>query len=453
MSIWNKVLIGLIIVASLGFFYMALRTLKTHQNWRQKAHQHQVKIEQVREESRRLVEGTGENEAYQPGIERLGLDLAKVLVDRGRVWRDCKPQAGQQTAQTGLVSVATDPRGIAPKTVLYVFEGTDVQKGGRYVGEFKAVKVDEANKLLELAPSMQMTPAELQRLTASAAGKAPWIVYEVMPVDGRWVFAQVDKDEEARKKHEENLRSLFPAQIAEEYLKDGQLLTSEEVEKLGLRGKLVAVDESGRVTYVDQDGKILYAAGVDEKGRLKYVDQKGQFVCATAVQKKVDANGEAVYEVQYLDESGQALSGRSVIEKEAEAGKGKYLRPLRDYRVLLTQCRLQRTQREVEKENAARDLVYVRDAVAKAGEQEKSLDREKTLLTAEREKALYERAAVDGLLQKLRSEVQGYQGTIQGLISENIKTAADLDRIQQDAKRRIDERTGRMAQSGGGETR
>ena len=34
MSIWNKILIGLIFVASVAFFYMAARTLKTHQYWR-----------------------------------------------------------------------------------------------------------------------------------------------------------------------------------------------------------------------------------------------------------------------------------------------------------------------------------------------------------------------------------------------------------------------------------
>ncbi len=34
MSIWNKVLLGVIIVASLGMFYMAMRTLQTHAYWR-----------------------------------------------------------------------------------------------------------------------------------------------------------------------------------------------------------------------------------------------------------------------------------------------------------------------------------------------------------------------------------------------------------------------------------
>ena len=39
-SIWNKVLIGLIFVASLAFSYLAMRTLKTHQRWMQTAYEH-----------------------------------------------------------------------------------------------------------------------------------------------------------------------------------------------------------------------------------------------------------------------------------------------------------------------------------------------------------------------------------------------------------------------------
>ena len=48
MSIWNKVLVGLICVASLALFYLAARTLRTHQYWCDLARQHEDKIDQVR---------------------------------------------------------------------------------------------------------------------------------------------------------------------------------------------------------------------------------------------------------------------------------------------------------------------------------------------------------------------------------------------------------------------
>jgi soluble cytochrome b562 len=441
MNIWNKILVGLILVASLGFFYMALRTLRTHQHWRVLAQRLETKIQQVQEDNRQLIEGKGEGKEYQPGIDRLRLQLRKMLVDRGRVWTDCKPQLGGQTQQTGLVTLAVDPHGIDPKTPLHVFDAKGIQQGGRYLGEFKVVRVDEANKQVDLQPSVKMTDAELKRLAASAAANTTWIMYEIMPVDTHKAFAGLN---------EEELKKLLPAAGVEQYIKDGQLLTTEEVEKMGLQGKVMAVDANGRVLYVDQNGRTLYTSVVDDKGRLVYVDDQDHFVCAAAVQKKVEANGQTVYDVQYFDENGQVLPGASVVEKEIKQGKGKYLRRLRDYNVLLTDCYLQRSTLVRRMQNAAEDLAYVKAALADADEQEKFREREKALLTAEKQKAEYERTAVKGWLQKLAGEVKAYQDAVNRLITQNMAVAAQIDKIQQDAERRIDARTGRMAQSGGG---
>ena len=89
MSIWNKVLVGLIFVASLAFFYMAMRTLKTHQYWRQNARGHRKRLDEFQEKNRQLVKGSGEGEDYQPGIEGLRLELRKILADRGRAAGEC----------------------------------------------------------------------------------------------------------------------------------------------------------------------------------------------------------------------------------------------------------------------------------------------------------------------------------------------------------------------------
>jgi hypothetical protein len=440
MSIWNKVLIGFILVASLVFFYMALRTLKTHQHWQELAERHDNKIKEIQQDNRQLIEGTGEDKGYQPGIEALKLDLRKELAGRGRVWTACKPLPGPQTAQTGEVAVACDVHGIGQKAPLYVFDDTDFRKGGRYLGQFKVVKVDEAGKRVDLAPSMKMTAGELQRLAASAAGSPAWTMYEVMPADSHQAFAHVPE-----KELEGELKSLFPAESVEEYRQDGKLLTTEEVEKLGLRGKLAAVDANGRVMYVDQNQRTLYASAVDEKGRLVYVDEKGNFACAAAVQKKVDANGQVVYDVQYFDENGQALPGTRVVQKEVEKGTGKYLREL-------TAGRLRRAELAGRIANAALDLAYVKAALAEAQNEQKSWEREKAQLIADKQRCEYARNAAEKLLQELTREVQAYHEAAAQLIAQNMKLAADIDQIQQEAKRRIDARTGRVAQSGAGGT-
>jgi hypothetical protein len=487
MSIWNKVLIGLIIVAALAFFYMAGRTLHTHKKWHESAQRHQKRIEETQQQNRRLEEGEGKGEDYRPGIDRLRLELQKMVADRGRVWTQCKPVAGQQTQQTGQVGVTVGQHGIPEKTLLFVFLEADADREGSYLGQFKvamfnaldkngdgrleqaelpqplqphfaaadinqngALDADEFDDAKHnyagpeiLVPSMAMTGPELKRLASSAAGNRTWTMYEIMPADSHEAFAHLE---------EQKLKDLLPAGRVEEYLEDGELLTTEEVEKTGLKGKVVAVDENRRVMYEDQDGRLLYASEVNADGRLVYVDEKGKFVCATAVDKKVDPDdGKIVYDVQYFDDGGQPLGEVSVIEKEVEDGEGKYLRWLRDYEVLLKSYHLQCSILIDLKEDAERDLKYVRDALAEAEEDYQSFEREKTRLTTEKEKVEYQLSVVNKLLRKLRGEVRAYHDAVDRLIAENRSVAGRIDAAQQEAKRRIDARTGRMARTGTGE--
>ena len=100
MSIWNKVLVGLICVASLAFFYMAARTLKTHQHWRELARKYDRKIEQVRADNQRLIERDRNGPAPQLGIRQLRIELSKLLLDRRRAWFKCDPKV-KLNAQDG----------------------------------------------------------------------------------------------------------------------------------------------------------------------------------------------------------------------------------------------------------------------------------------------------------------------------------------------------------------
>ena len=93
MSIWNKVLVGLIGVASLALFYLAARTMKTHQYWRELAAKFEQRIEQLDRANETLVEGAGRPSAPgQPAIRQLRLELNKLVLDRGRMWLHCDPK-------------------------------------------------------------------------------------------------------------------------------------------------------------------------------------------------------------------------------------------------------------------------------------------------------------------------------------------------------------------------
>ena len=163
MSIWNKILVWVIGVASVALFYMAARTLKTHQYWRELAQKYERKIEQVQEQNHMLLEG-GENQGEQAqlGIRQRRIELNKLLLDRHRVWFKCDPKVKLNredgTAEITVTIDHPDPHGIAENTVLYGFEEADVQSKGRYLGEFKVTKSDEKQKTVVLVPTLPLGP-------------------------------------------------------------------------------------------------------------------------------------------------------------------------------------------------------------------------------------------------------------------------------------------------------
>jgi hypothetical protein len=207
MSIWNKVLVGCIFFTSLAFFMMAARTVRTHEHWRQLAEKFQKRIAQVRLESRKLEKG----DADWMGMAKAHLESAKLATDLGRVWYNCTPKRAD--AQSGQVSVSIEapaPHGIADKTVLYVFEKADVQKGGRYLGEFKVVGVTATAVALE--PTRRLSESQLQRLSQS---KGPWVLFAKLPLDSH-------RDQAFADLKENDLKAMLPEGSVAEYIHDGQ---------------------------------------------------------------------------------------------------------------------------------------------------------------------------------------------------------------------------------------
>lgn len=202
MSIWNKVLIGLVLVATLAFFVFAARTLKTHAVWKEAIAKHEDAIEAMKQKNQELLNG-------KQGIRQLKLQLEELTNNRPRIWSGCTPR--NVNAQTGAVAVAVEsptPHQIAAKSVLYVFDENDVAQGGRYLGKFTVNQV--ADKQVELQPAYSVNPAEIARMQQS---RGPWSLYENLPVDEHALLAGMD---EAAK------QAMFPPTTVEEYLQDGQ---------------------------------------------------------------------------------------------------------------------------------------------------------------------------------------------------------------------------------------
>ena len=214
MSIWNKVLVGLNIVAALALCYMMARALRTQQYWEaQVASSSRATQGQTRRQPR---PGRG-GETYQrqaqrkPGHQARQARTGDAVDRRGRAWHRCVPaNIDRQTGSVALNVVEPNPHGITAKMFVYVMSEAEVKDGGRYLGEFQVGQV--ADQKIQLDPTRKLDEAEINRLVKSDP-KLGWSLYEVMPIDKHQAFAGLSEKE---------LKDLLPAASLPEYLKDGQ---------------------------------------------------------------------------------------------------------------------------------------------------------------------------------------------------------------------------------------
>jgi hypothetical protein len=348
MSIWNKVLLGLIFVASLAFFYLATRTLKTHQYWRELARRFEQRIKQVDKESADLLSGNPQLGADAKCIEKYQSELTQLLTDRGRVWYNCTPQKAKPTGEISVATSQPTPHGIADKTVVYAFEQDEADKSGRYIGQFVVSEVGD--KQVGLKPARELSPRELQRLTTSHGS---WALYERMPFDNHQAFAALG---EAEKK------AMLPAATVTEYLKDGQ---------------------------------------------------------------PADPN-----------------------DPKQRVADGKYVRQLRDYRILFERHDIERTELSDLCDAGERDKGYLLAAAANAKKEVEFRNQEIAQLKAALQRDHVEATAVIALHNSLQRKVTDLTAGVAQVIATNKSLAAGIAKIQLEAARRIDDRTHAMAQSG-----
>lgn len=241
MSIWNKVLVGVIIVALLPLIYLTARVLKVQTEWNRCASklEEQLRAEETRHHQ--LLVGTD----TERGVRQLRVDVHNLLIDRRRVWAGCDPTSRKPEKSTGkaevtLSVIATDdkgqtiPHGIAEGTVLYAFEELNPKnKGvkisdfevGQYLGEFAVSTVK--GKDVTFKPTFVMTQAELDRLVKA---KRPWVLYELLPRDSHEIFEKMSEKE---------LKALLPPESVREYLKDRKPEEKDDDKDYVVNGKFV----------------------------------------------------------------------------------------------------------------------------------------------------------------------------------------------------------------------
>jgi hypothetical protein len=229
MSIWSKVLLGFVFLASLGMMVLAAKALKIHQAWQKAGQSYERPLAEKARESRRLVDGDPTTTPPTPGIRELAVQLHALMVDRGRVWQGCTMGAFDQASGSLAADVpALKPGQIQEKMVLYVFAAPEA---GGYLGEFTVKAIDEQNKRLQLAPTMQLLPKELDRIRG--AGQSLLTIYERMPTDRHEIYAVFKNNKEQLAQW---LPGLPEAEL-ESYVRDGQQAGPDDPPDRVVKGK------------------------------------------------------------------------------------------------------------------------------------------------------------------------------------------------------------------------
>lgn len=411
MSILSKVTLGLVSIAALCFWYMAMRTLKTHQAWRTAVQNHEKALDAAEVKIVNMIDGDAEK--AQLSLGQLQTALNAALYGRGRTWSDVSPRFD---AASGNVTVAVErpqPHEIKTGMVLDAFQGLDDPTTARYVGEFKVTAVDGNN--VTLTPSYRLTAAA--RATLQQA-RGPWSLYESLPADTNELFAGMTEDQirdilppaPQRLQGESNddfqARQLEHQRLIDEYAKDNKPIDPDNPpppERIQVL-----------VKFVKNQSDLDEAAKAD----LRLIDF-GENLVKSGVVMKVDL--KTATELVRLG-----------LVQEVER---RYQRQLRDYGYLLAEFYRRLPLVEDQIVNLQKDLDYMIEANKIADSQLADTRKQEVALKAELALVSKERDVVGQYQTTLQERLAKVNAEISRLLADNQRLAAQLSQKQLEAVR------------------
>jgi hypothetical protein len=438
--------------ASIAFMCYAAMSYKTHAAWRTIEQKNRLEAEKAQAEFEKLMYGD-RSEVVQttPSIRTQNAKFARMVFDRGRVWRGCTPQGPPQA--DGSVTVSTVPQGVAdPATVnnqievamiLYAFAeaeappeiglpaGTKIPQ--YYLGEFSAVSV--TNNSVTIRPTLPLDNQQQQRLQA---GGQTWTLYETMPIDGHNFFS-TDPDGVANlnenadvspifgKMDPDFLGKLLPPGVLPSYLRDGKRAeATDPPEKTWVKVRFTA-DHS---EIVDSDATMN---GISEsqdwfdRGRSEIpLLQRGDVA-------KFKKGAVGVFPQADADD----LISRGVCERIEPI----YVRSLNDYEFQFRSTYLQMVQirqdiAQIQRNIDEQTVTNTRTVALIAYRTD-----EKTKLQQDRDKFEYEQKEITAYLGKLQAVYDETRAELSRLYRTNFQLSEELRTMSEELTREINRRT------------
>ncbi len=323
----------------LTFLVFASLVLKTQNAWRTHFEAYSKEIEKAEVEESKYLHGDLLATAQAAESTRsMRADLSREVTDRGRVWRECTPVNAVdadtfrvRTVPASLPQNATQrPNGIAPQTVLYVFVEKENAEGWRvpaaYVGEFSVDAATESD--VTISAMLPLDPDQAQLIQQPAT----WALYEIAPLDGHEVLAEMDAGEKMLVGLEvDELRSYIPkhtawsddeyTQFLEQYYRFNREATEDDppentwVLVKFVKAHSIVVDSDAQQSLLEGDGRYFDSSGRAVEGRVRRGEE------GTV---EFEVGDTAIFD---LDTAENTLIAQGICEKV----KTVYRRSLHDY--------------------------------------------------------------------------------------------------------------------------
>ncbi len=427
---WHHlVCLWLVMLSALWFCYQAALSAKTRVLFTRMHAENEKKLDDVQTKNKRLMYGDL-HEILQTDDSLRGLrhKIARSLVDRGRVWRNCAPAGVQADGTITLnliaapaVPVVPDPtvappaavpgavapgvvapgavvdpaavpaaapesEKIDPKTVLYAFlEGQGPQLGlpVLYLGEFRVTTSTDTS----------INVASILALPTRQIPTGNWALYESMPLDGHDAFSEIDAVSDENHifgaVNEQEVRALMPkwqgqtdelydAKIRE-YLRNGTPAADDDPpENIWLQVKFlkdyeIQVDADTAVSMLDN----------------RYFDNTGRAIVASLQQgepTKFKPNDFGVFH--------QEFANQLIVQGTAEKVKPIYVRKLHDYWFAFHEISDRMNKVAMETERVQRNMLKIDESNKKLLDQIAYREQEKKKLQEDLANVRIERDAI-----------------------------------------------------------
>ncbi|ADB19368.1 hypothetical protein Psta_4727 [Pirellula staleyi DSM 6068] len=428
--------------AAVAFVVYASLTLKTRNAWLEFHDKTAAALDAELEKQELLAHGDpADILGKTPSVNSAREELARVLLDRGRVWRECTPTInadGTATISTTPPAAGIDPaapaaaaapkkHNIEAKTVLHVFKEGPSADGlykvpMAYLGEFVVTGVGPDSVTVQ--PAISLLPemiADIQRVDGT------WVLYESAPPDGHDAFEGLDAAQiTAMIPKPASVSQADYDKLIASYVKDGQRADdSDSPDEVWMKVKFVRTHTM--VVDAPTASGALSGSPYDTEGM--------------AIVPHLRAGKEVEFEPGSEGVFDTATAQQLIDDGIAEKIEPIYQRRLNDYEGGFELAARKAKMLADTIANMQRDIDTIAAATAKADEQIAQLDSVKTKLTADLAKVAYERDELGKYQVSLTTQLNKTRADLSRLYLSNKELNRQLVEINNSLQQEVDRRT------------